>query len=729
MTLVTEYDNEWIIKVSNTSNLSVDTLASTKGAFIGNGKLGYISAFDKIGSSQSIITVDFDFNEYGLYTNNIVNNFDCTTIKLFDNKLIGSQVTTEFLEQSLNMFPGTITSKHVITNQANASVINVTADLYTVRHMPYCTVQTLQFTPEQTGQIPIFHEISCMDNLTNVEYNNNVIYNENISSDKGVYMLTGKAIMKDNGKKIAFASCYFFESPKFDPVGFNVYTQDAYRCFQKININDAQQGTTYKMHVISATMTEYDFRFPVEEVKRILVNVVSREDVATAVQLLRMQHVKDWTRMWQSNITIDGKTDISPSDETFLNSLKQVTRYSLYNLWSSVREGVRTELNPLSLSVIDTNGNVFWDGDLWLVPTLILFQPSIARSILESRHKILQKAIQLATSYGYKGSKYPYANDVVGYGNTVYWDVSGPMHIFNTALININTWNLYRVTQDREWLLNLGYAMLKSNADFFVSKITVDEDGSYNIRDVYALQDKASNNSSLTNYLAKYAIKVAIEASYELGFIAKDDWLRCYYNLDMRYFDDPFDVVKLDDTYTENDTTKILEQLIPLTAYYNELFLKQNYSRNKDTIKTNMEFYETKIDSAFETNPLNNMILAWLSGQLTNYDSTFPTKFEDALKKIVTENTRGVWGNLDMTNNGASFNDLSLSALLILLISTSVGTLKISGQVSETRFYSESMGLKCENVASMPKSWKRLKISGVGTNLGSYVVLNDVYYE
>ena len=73
--LYSYYDGEWTINVTN-SNASLEELQSTHGAFVGNGKVGFITAFDRIGVQKSIIGTTFDFNEDGLYVDNVTSGFD-----------------------------------------------------------------------------------------------------------------------------------------------------------------------------------------------------------------------------------------------------------------------------------------------------------------------------------------------------------------------------------------------------------------------------------------------------------------------------------------------------------------------------------------------------------------------------------------------------------------------------------------------------------------------------
>lgn len=727
-TLTSTYDNEWTITVNN-SNASFESLTETKGGFVGNGKLGFLTAFDKIGVQKSIISVDFDFNEMGLYTNNVTDAFDFCNIKLFDNKSGPESITDiQFVDQSLNMYNGISTTNFIFNN--NSDIVNVSVDFYPVRHLPYCAVQTLRFTPQQNmSNLDVFHEISCGENIIIGDYNNNVIYNELVNPDQGMYMLTGKGTFKDTGKKIAVSSTYICNESNFATVGFNRYAKNPNKCYQKTRFTDLIANTTYKLSILTSQMTEFDFKFPEDEAKRITINVAHKLQNSTQLQQLRDTHVASWFNMWKSNINIEPKIGITTQETTDLNAIKRLIRYSLYNIWSSVREGVRTEVNPASLSVIDSFGTLFWDGDLWFIPVLIIFRPDIAKTVLEARYRVIDRAIQLAQGYGFSGSKYPYVNDVSGYINGPYWDLNGPMHIFNTALINISVWNYYRLTQDKDWMTTKGYTIMKNNADFFASKAEVDEDGVYHINNVYSFHDKISNDNALTNYLIKTALKYTIEASYELNIVPREKWEVLYFNLDAPFFsNNPIGTIQMDNESTDTDEYKFLEMLIPMMTYYSETYLKTNLNRTPDVVETNLNFYKNKVATVYQSNPLNNMIIAWLNASLTNYDSSYPDKVNDSMIKILNENVQGVWGHFSMDNASRDYNDLSLSSMFILMLLTTLGTLKIAGSVSETRFYSESMGLRSSNTSSMPKTWKNLRLTGIGSRGDTYSVLNQVYY-
>jgi trehalose/maltose hydrolase-like predicted phosphorylase len=731
MSISSQYDNEWTITATN-NNAPLQTLQDTPGAFVGNGKIGFITAFESIGVRKSIISVDFDFNEAGSYRNNVIEGFNPTHVRFFDNR--SSQYTNESVALSnvqLHMDTGIATSSYTISNTSSLAAVAVSVELYAVRHLPYCTVQTFTVTPAANiASLDIFHEVSCGLNIGSPEYNNSVVFNEAASTSKGLYTISGKGTIEGTNKSAAFCSCYVFEDEvKMKAVGFNVYALDRRRCYQKLAFTSLIQNTNYKFHVITAQMTEYDFSLPQDETRRILVNIINDLNTPTVpLTRLRTAHVNAWVEAWKHNLVIEPKLGITNPESAALLQLKKVIRYNLYNIWSSVRDGAGIEINPSTFSLIDTNGGLFWDGDLFFLPILTIFRPVTAKAFLEARYKNLERARRLAAGYGYDGTKFPYANEVVGYGNSPYWDFNGPLHIFNTALISVGIWNYYRVTMDRSWLLSKGYIMLKDIADFFASKVSVDANGVYNILDVYSINNTEGDNNALTNYLAKLAFKYVLEASYELSMPTSDVWVRCYYNLDMRYFDGLVDVVKIDAAATQLSTYKIVEQLLPLAPYYFEVFLRQNTNRNKDTIERNLQAVDGRIEQAFLTNPLNTILLTWLKGYLMCCDTAYMSTFSSSLESVLATNVVGVWGNFNSNNSTSEYNDLSLSSMFILMLLTGPGTLRIRGMVTETRFYTETMGIYVATSHYMPNTWKNIRINGVGKDKATYNVLNEATY-
>jgi trehalose/maltose hydrolase-like predicted phosphorylase len=639
------------------------------------------------------------------------------------------------VHQSLDMSKGRVETKFDVSSN-NVPVLTATHRVVPLRQYPFCILQTIEFqTNENWDALDIYHEIGGNANFINeMSFNNNVIYNERVYEDNGLYILNAEGNLNRLGNegrpvKIAGASCYLFpDETNVKKLGFNVYN-NLTNCYQKIRWNNVSSNETYKFFILSAQMSGFDFPEPLDEVKRILLNIAFREqniDILTST--LASENVLYWNKLWNSDILLEPKVGITSPELDEVKKVKQYLRYSMFNILASIRDGVNTEVNPLNLSYLDANGNIFFDGDLWMVPILLFLKPDMAKTILEHRYKNLEQATQLAASFGLKGSKFPYQDDVVGYQST-YWDVVSPLHVFNNALIAINVWNYYRVTLDKDWLFNKGYLMMRNVADFIVSLITIDEDGRYNVYNVAGMSERVSYNPAMTTHMFKLALKYVIEASYELNFIPKKVWVDSYLNLEIITLDGEGDcgVIQYDDQY-QAENLDILDHLIILFPYYSSIFFDPNKPcRDTQSILTNLEYYTQRITSKYNTDPLNNMIVSLLYASVMQTNTSTISTFYSKLIKIFDDNIREVWGHFNRVS-GEQGNDTTLSALFIMIFLNGIGGLRIEGGVTESKFYYEEFGIKGKYFATMPNTWKNIRLKGIGVSQELYNVVNTQTY-
>lgn len=726
------YDNNWIMTLSNLGS-NVDTLKYS-GPLTGNGKIGIYGSINEIGNDRTLISGNLTFQQIGKYKNNMIEGFNFNTLQFFDN--VNSNIKYNFQHQSLDMSRGSIETKFIVASN-NINMLNVTHTLTPLRQYPFCIMQNVNITTLQSiSVLDVYHQVSANANfISDIDFNNNIIYNERIYDDKGLYILNGIGNVNrldDDGKpiKIATASCYLFEgalSNNVKNLGFNVYNNLS-SCYQKHRYTSLSNNSTFEFNVLGAQMTTLDFNEPLNEIKRILLNIAFKnENITTLKSQIAIDNKTLWDNLWSSDILLEPKLSITQNETDTLRLVKRYIRHNLFNVFTCIREGVNTEVNPLNLSYIDANGNIFFDGDLWLVPVLLFLKPAMARTILEYRYRNLEQATQLAASFGYKGSKFPYQDDVVGY-KSMYWDVISPLHIFNNALIAINIWNYYRVTLDKEWLLNKGYTMMKNIADFIVSLITIDEDGNYNMNNIVGMSERVSNNHAMTVYMSKLALKYIIEATYELNFVVKTEWVNSFLNLDIKVVSvDDCSVIKYDDAYN-GENIDILDQLLILHPYYSSLYYSPNYPcRDNQSIKNNVDYFSSKINSSFISDPLNNLILSSLRASISQVDISTLNTFYTQLLTTIQQNGNELWGQFNRINQNMG-NDVSLSALFILIFLTNIGGLKIYGGVTESKFYYEEFGIRGINNANMPNTWKNILIKGVGPSQHIYNVVNNIFY-
>ena len=477
-------------------------------------------------------------------------------------------------------------------------------------------------------------------------------------------------------------------------------------------------------------MTSYDFENPVEEAKRIVLNISNKASTPCGVAIkIRTDHVNMWADLWKTDITIIPKDGITESESLDVNNTKRLLRYCLYNIYSCVREHVNTEVNPLNLSVIDINGQVAYDGDIWLIPLLLMIKPDVARSLIEFRYNIINIARQLAAGYGYKGTKFPYCNDTIGYKNTLYYDVAGPMAVFNTALVSMSTWNYFRISKDRDWLLSKGYPILKGNAEFLVSRIDVDDDGTYHLRNVVDMAgNENTDENTFTNNVVRLALKFAVEASYELNYSPKDAWLNCYYFLPILFYPNttpPYiPLLKYFADSIDTDIYTILEPLVCLVPYYYSQIFQVNSVT--DFVKKNFDFYSTRIDNTYVTHPYNIVCQGIMNSLYAQYDPNFINTFKTFFDTFASTFVQGVWGNFSKAYGQG--NDIVLNALCLFMVVQGIAQLNIQGGVADTRFYYEELKLNALTTANMPSTWKNIKISGTGEDLKTWIITNSIFY-
>jgi trehalose/maltose hydrolase-like predicted phosphorylase len=237
----------------------------------------------------------------------------------------------------------------------------------------------------------------------------------------------------------------------------------------------------------------------------------SSQEVPTPLQ---KEHITAWAGLWNSGIELEGNR---PDAAIAVNA-------SLYAILSSVRDDWEYGLAPGGLTNY-YSGHSFWDTETWMYPALLLMRPSTARSLVAYRFNRLDGAYKKAKTYNppYEGAMFPWESAYTGVETCPLWADTGLREQHISADISLAVWQYWSVTQDREWLRDVAYPILKGVADFFVSRVTLDTaaDGTQlaHIYDVIPPDEYVShaNDSVYTNYGAACALRYAVAAAAELG--------------------------------------------------------------------------------------------------------------------------------------------------------------------------------------------------------------------
>lgn len=719
-----------------------------QGLMLGNGKVALMTAPSHHPIDRTYITSKFDFNEVGKYANNVIQGFEFSTFQFFDYDAAAS-IEISGLTQSLNMRTAIFRTTYQATDTRPGNVsstsgvtLDVVHDIMALRQYPFCMLQSITITSSSNATVNLWHQIHSEDPVDNHTYGNQLIQGNYFFHAEG-QLDPGNAAANaaGNAPKIALSNAYIFDPSGGTAVnrGYNMLRSDLRTAFNEFAI-PLVAGVPYTVHLYSCTMTQHDFVQPLTECNRVLLNMLQKQ--ATT---LREEHVLAWDKQWVDCIDIEAKVGITVEETASVDETQRQIYFALYNIYSAVRDDVSVEVNPLNLSLIDLHGHLFWSAELWLIPVLLLLKPKAARVLLDYRFTMLENAKKLAAAHGYKGTKFPFENDVVGY-NTVYWDTVSPLHVYNTALISIAAWNYYRITADDDWLRRKGYEILKNNADFFQSMAVYDDaTNTSSIPHVYGLSGVLGDNNTVTNYLAKQAMRAAVEATYQLNYKVPPLWKQTMETLTWTVM--PTDacgnmhVIQMHDNYTETPL-RLLEPLLLLHPYYGRDFMTSappNTNYTKDIYTSNIRHYLPLLQAETEHHYWNDLMLSTLYATAAQLETTRVDKeekialFETHLQNLMQHASLAPWKSFYNTSAGTPTssnhraNDLAISSMYILNLMTSIGGLRVVGGMNEARYIYEPYGIQSRTAYVMPPTWQNLLIKGVGTEEKTYSITNVLY--
>jgi hypothetical protein len=760
------------INVSSNDDLSEDA----DSVLVGNGKICLYPSYTEIDTMRSLITTASS-TVYDTQYRNTIDGFSLNHVQFYDEN--NSNIPMKMSSMSLDITHGIFTG--VFTESNNTPNFKVSYDLYSCRHNPFAVVQTIKFEALSSTipKINFKHDVYTGNNIYNVSYTSSKI----ADTLNGVYVFTGQGIVQPTNFAIAFASSYIYDNttPKFDNIGFNANrsygTYHGYNQFSISNIVPGANTDTNKFSIVSMMMTNDDFTDPYQKITKMLLNLVSPSRVN--VNKIRSSHSSGWHDLWLANraksipdfvdndettqyfgIDIRPKSNASDGEKNEVMEWRRRARFALYNIFSSIRESavILSPLSKTNINAADIFGTISMDGDLWLMPLLIMLNAPMAKSILEYRSRTLSQAIESAAAYGGYGAKYDYVNTNYPNEPGIYWDISSPLYIFNNALIAINVWNYYRVTSDKEWFSSKGYAIMKNTVDFCISRSDYnklyDKYQYIGVAGLNTANSESMTNNSMTCYFARLAVKYAIEASYELTMSIDDKWHDFYYKIDMTMGSQDNvatrNIILLDETATNTTKIDILETMLPLLPVYSYLVYNSDPIRNhQDIVSDNLDYYSSSnnhITAEYESLPQNVFLQATLSAVAMQYELAAGSydRIEIGFKERINDffgsssNVTPIWGNLKRPNEmkdgrQLTYNDATISAMFLTTIMSGVCGLNIMGGVAESRFYYEPFGIAdysgvvgggMYNKSFMPETWSAVTVWGVGRNNTAMIMTN-----
>ena len=642
--------------------------ANYYGITVANGMIGIVSSPEPFKVKEVVLAGAYD--QYGRgRVSNFLRSFNLLNMQLgIDGRNITASEVSN-MKQELDMKKASFTCSFDYGDKAT-----VTYSYYSLRHLPFTVLMDVTIQAKKDILINAASVMEAPDALKDVQN----YYNEIDRPHVTISLLTSSA-KSPTGKLLMCASNTFLFSEKHGEEPRVIHEMwDNNMHLMKFN-KTLKAGNTYRYSVAGSSITSAHHDDPLNEAERmtIFAKLEGRD------RLLSF-HGKAWEELWKSDIQIDG----DPQAQQDIHSM-------MYHLYSFVREGTDYSPSPMGLSGLGYNGHVFWDTELWMYPALLVLQPAMAKSMVEYRFNRLAAAKKNAFSHGYKGAMFPWESAATGVEETPVWALSGPFEHHITACVGIAAWNYYCVTQDKEWLKERGWPILKETADFWASRVERNGAGKYDIKNVVAADEWAENvdNNAWTNAAAKAVLNYATEAAALIGAKADADWLHVAQNIP---------ILKMENGVTREHATYQGEGIkqgdVNLLAYP----LKE-VSDPKQVLK-DLEYYETRVPNE-GTPAMTQAIFTLLYARLGNADKAlkfFKESYEPNLNppfRVIAE-TKGGTNPYFATGAGGILQSVLMG----------FGGIDITSKgITQTK-------------SVLPKHWKKLTLTGIGPDKKTLVV-------
>lgn len=652
----------WKITTNNINS------ANYYGITVANGMIGIVSSPEPFKVKDVVLAGAYDLYGRGRVSN-FLRSFNLLNMQLgIDGKSI-SGADVQNMKQELDMQKASFTCSFDYGDKATISYT-----YYSLRHLPFTVLMDVTLTPKKDIAINAASVMEAPDALKDVQN----YYNEIDRPHVTISLLTSSA-KSPTGKLLMCASNTFLFTEQHGTEPRVIHEMwDNNMHLMKFS-KKLKAGESYRFSIAGTSITSAHHDDPLNEAERmtIFAKLEGRD------RLLAF-HQKAWAQLWKSDIQIEG----DPQSQQDIRSM-------LYHLYSFTREGSDMSPSPMGLSGLGYNGHVFWDTELWMYPALLVLHPEMAKSMVEYRFQRLGAAQKNAFNHGYKGAMFPWESAGTGVEETPVWALSGPFEHHITACVGMAAWNYYCVTQDKDWLREKGWPILKETADFWASRVERNGPGKFDIKNVVAADEWAENvdNNAWTNAAAKAVLNYATDAAALLGIKPNADWKVVAQNIP---------ILKLDNGVTREHATYNGEGIkqgdVNLLAYP----LKE--VSDPKQIKKDLEFYETRVPTE-GTPAMTQAIFALLYSRIGDGDKAFHF-FQDAYVpnlnpplRVIAE-TKGGTNPYFATGAGGILQSLLMGFGGLEITPSGITQIK----------------------SALPKHWKKLTLTGIGLENKTFVV-------
>lgn len=640
---------------------AVDIQAPYAPAPMANGCIGILPQKDPFAVEHVMLNHVFDAASPHVVSRVMrgINPF-CLSMKI-DNKKVDTSNISDW-QQTIDMRRAVHqTSFHTLEKA------DVSYELCALRNLPYA------------GLIRVTVQ-ACKDMLLEVrsgmgipdDYSQSLIrYREMEADGNRMYMLESDATSRFGYRRVASTSSFLFNGEQIKPI----YDEATRELFFSIQL---KKGETFCFSLVGSVCSSRDFFDPYNEAERQVIYAVHEGEEA-----LMQAHYRLWDELWQSDIRIEGD-----------DNAQRIVRFALFNLYSSCRGGSRLSIPPMGLSLQGYNGHIFWDTELWMYPPMLLLNQDIARSMLDYRFDRLPAARKKALAYGYRGAMFPWESDDSGEEATPTHALTGPFEHHITADIGIACWNYYCVTRDVRWLQREGYPLLKEIADFWISRVTRNQDGSYSIHNVTGADEYANGvtDNAFTNGAASLALKYACQAAEICGEKVPEIWREIGENIRILQFENG--VTREHSTYKG----EMIKQADANLLAYPLGLITDEYRQRQD-----LEYYAERIDQK-DGPAMSYSVYCVQYARMGEADKAY-----EMFRRCYEPNLRKPFGVISETPTSNNPYFMTGAGGLLQAVLNGFCGLQITDE-----------GI-VQLPSVLPSHWKRVTVTGVGSDKKTYV--------
>lgn len=584
----------------------------------------------------------------------------CLSMKI-DNKKVDTSNISDW-QQTIDMRRAVHQTSFQTLEKADVSY-----ELCALRNLPYA------------GLIRVTVQ-ACKDMLLEVrsgmgipdDYSQSSIRHREMEADGNrMYMLESDATSRFGYRRVASTSSFLFNGEQIKPM----YDEATRELFFSIQL---KKGETFCFSLVGSVCSSRDFFDPYNEAERQVIYAVHEGEEA-----LMQAHYRLWDELWQGDIRIEGDDDA-----------QRIVRFALFNLYSSCRGGSRLSIPPMGLSLQGYNGHIFWDTELWMYPPMLLLNQDIARSMLDYRFDRLPAARKKALAYGYRGAMFPWESDDSGEEATPTHALTGPFEHHITADIGIACWNYYCVTRDMRWLQREGYPLLKEIADFWASRVTRNQDGSYSIHNVTGADEYANGvtDNAFTNGAASLALKYACQAAEICGEKVPEIWREIGENIRILQFENG--VTREHSTYKG----EMIKQADANLLAYPLGVITDEYRQRQD-----LEYYAERIDQK-DGPAMSYSVYCVQYARMGEADKAY-----EMFRRCYEPNLRKPFGVISETPTSNNPYFMTGAGGLLQAVLNGFCGLQITDE-----------GI-VQLPSALPSHWKRVTVTGVGSDKKTYV--------